>query len=125
MSEITGWLSLKNGDTYFSLYFPTQGWLAAEMVQYLDEILTAPTRETAILKLLGFTLGITTESPRRRAGHWVLVDLDEHLMETNSELIRLAIDQAPPPENSPYTRLGLRRIHEVLDRFDFTVKLYK
>jgi len=125
MSATTGWLSVKSGDAYFTLYFPNNGWLAAEMVQYLDEVLQAPQREPAILKLLGYTLDITAKSPRRKSGHWIVADLDNLIMETNSDLIRLAVDQAPPPANSPYTNLGLRRIHEMLDRFDFTVKLYK
>jgi hypothetical protein len=125
MSPTTGLLALKTGGKHYSLSFPSHGWLAAEMIQYLEDILGAEHKETAILKLLGFTLHISLEAPPRRVHHWVVVDLDQRVLESNCDLVRLAVDQKQPPPDSPYNPMSLRRIHSVLDRHNFTVKLYR
>ncbi|MDA2935251.1 hypothetical protein MYX82_13060, partial [Acidobacteria bacterium AH-259-D05] len=52
----------------YILYFPHHGWLAADMAQYLDDILAAEDRQIAILKLLGYTMEINKEKPSRRSG---------------------------------------------------------
>lgn len=122
---ITGLLSFKSGPRWLTLHFIDQGWLAADMVQYLDEVLEAVDRDARILKLLGFTMAITAREPRRKADHWVLVDVEKRLLETNSDLIRRAIDRNPPEPDSPWSELAMKRIHAVLDRYDFTVKLYR
>ncbi len=120
-----GLFSVKEGRLYFSLAFQDLGWLAADLVQYLDDILESKRREAAILRLLGMTLQITPAKPERRGEHWVIVDLEERQIETNSEMLRLAINQKPPPPESPYSQLAMQRIHRVLDRYDFTVEIYK
>ncbi len=95
------------------------------MVQYLDEVLESATPDAALLKLMGFTMRILPRRPRRRRRvHWVEVDLQERVLETNSELIRKAVKGQEPEPHEPYSALSMRRIHEVLDRYDFTVKLH-
>lgn len=125
MSAATGALSLKLGSCYYALYFPHHGWLAAELVQYLEEIYAAEEPAVQILRLLGYTLEIRRESLPRAADHWVEVDLEERKLVTNSELIRKAVYQEPPEPSDPYLPATLRRLREVLDRYDFTVELVR
>jgi hypothetical protein len=56
----TGSLTIKYRDFYYSLFFAQNGWLAAELLQYLDDVIRAADPEVAILKLLGYTMQITT-----------------------------------------------------------------
>lgn len=121
---VTGSVTFKQGARYYSLHFPSHGWMAADLVQYVDDVLRADNREIAILKLLGYTLEMGDRSPSRKADHWVEVDLENRVVATNSELIRKAVDQAPRKEEEPYSPAALRRLYEVLDEFDFTVELF-
>ena len=91
--SITGSISLKHGPLLGTLHFRDHGWLAADIAQYLGEILTAEDREIAILKLLGYTMEIRKEWPPRKSTHWVEIDLDNRVLTTNSELIRKAVNQ--------------------------------
>lgn len=96
--------------------------MAADIVQYIDEILNAEERQIAILKLLGYTMQVEKKTPARKADHWVELDLENHIITTNSDLLRKAVDRLPAAPDDPYSPIALRRIHEVLDRYDFTVK---
>ncbi len=99
--------------------------MAAELVGFLDEVCRSKQPPLALFKLLGYSVQMSEQRPpRSRKRHWVEVDLQARLLETNSPLIRRAVDQLPPEEDAPYGALSLRRIHDVLDRYDFTVKLY-
>ncbi len=122
-----GLFSLKEGSFYYSLHFQDLGWMAADLVQYLGDILEASgtRRQAALLKLLGMTLRITHEEPERQGQHWVVVDLEARQLDTNSEMLRLAVAREDPPPDSPYNAPAMRRIYEVLDRHDFTVNLYR
>ncbi len=121
----TGLFSVKEGANYYTLEFRDLGWMAADLVQYLDDLLKSRRRQAEILKLLGMTMRISPQEPPRAGTHWVVVHLNERRVQTNSEMIRLAVEQQPPPEESPYSPLALRRIYEVLDRYDFTVEFYQ
>lgn len=123
MDTVTGSISFKIEERFYTLQFPQRGWLAADLVQYLDDVLRASNPEIAVLKLLGYTLQISTEPPSRLAHHWVEIDLGERLLTTNSDLLRKAVDRIPPSEEDPYSPLALRYVYEALDRNDFTVKL--
>ncbi|RPI26572.1 MAG: hypothetical protein EHM61_11370 [Acidobacteria bacterium] len=125
MESETGLLTIKYGDFHYSLSFSRNGWLAAELVQYLDEVIEAGDTRVAILKLLGYTMLISRERPERIADHWIEVDLAARELTTNSEVVRQAVEQEPPTEGQPYGPLALRRIHAVLDKYDFTVRLKK
>ncbi len=96
--------------------------MAAELLQYLDEVITAADPEVAILKLLGYTMIIGKESPPRQADHWVEVDLAGRELTTNSPVVRQAVDQEPVKEGQPYGSLTLKRLYRVLDQSDFTVR---
>ncbi len=122
MESETGSLTIKYRDSYYSLFFARNGWLAAELVQYLDEVIAAADPEVAILKLLGYTMRISREKPPRQAGHWVEVDLAARELTTNSEVVRQAVDQEPVREDQPYGSLTLKRLYRVLDQHDFTVR---
>jgi hypothetical protein len=121
--SITGCITLKHGPLYYFLRFPNNGWLAADLAQYLGDILAAGNREIPILKLLGYTMEIGNEWPRRESTHWVEVDLDHCVLTTNSDLIRKAVDQIAPSPGDPYSAGVLKRLHQVLDEHDFTVEL--
>ena len=118
----TGSLSLKWEGTWYTLIFPRNGWLAVDLLRYLDDVLEAADPATAILKLLGYTLRIGVGPPRRRATHWVEVDLARRRLTTNSNLVRRAVDRAPAATDPPRM---LEKIHAVLDRYDFTVVLHR
>lgn len=118
----TGSLSFRLERTWYSLRFPRNGWLAVDLLRYLDDVLEASDPATAILKLLGYTLQIGSDPPRRRASHWVEVDLAQRRLATNSGLVRRAVDRTPAPADPQRT---LEKIHGVLDRYDFTVVLHR
>ena len=99
--------------------------MAAEMVQFLDDLYGADTLEVGILKLLGYTLQMTEQPPRRSADHWVELDLDNLVLKTNSDLIRKAVRKESPKPDEVYWGPALRRIYTALDVRDFTVKLYR
>ena len=106
--------------------FSQNGWLAADMVQYVDEILAAEDQKIAILKLLGYTMQVGSSSPaRRRTDHWVEIDIDRRILTTNSGLLRKAVERSPVDPEEPYSPVALRRIYDVLDQYDFTVKFRK
>ncbi len=115
-------MTIKYRDSYYSLFFAQNGWLAAELLQFLDDVVAAADPEVAILKLLGYTMKIGRESPPRQADHWVEVDLAAHELTTNSPVVRQAVDQQPVKEGQPYGSLTLKRIYRVLDQYDFTVR---
>ncbi len=117
----TGSLGFRLEGAWYTLTFPRNGWLAVDLLRYLDDILEASDPATAVLKLLGYTLQIGGDRPRRTATHWVEVDLAARQLTTNSGLVRRAVDRTPAPADPLRT---LERVHEVLDRFDFTVVLY-
>jgi len=123
-SSVTGTLSLKHGKTFFSVCFEENGWIAAEMVQFLDDLYSADTLEVGILKLLGYTLQISEQFPRRSANHWVELNLDNRILETNSDLIRVAVRRESPEGDEAYWGPALKRIHAVLHAHNFTVRLY-
>ncbi len=118
----TGSLSFQLEGTWYTLIFPRNGWLAVDLLRYLDDVLDAADPATAILKLLGYTLQIGVDPPRRRGTHWLEVDLARRRLTTNSGLVRRAVDRTPTPEDPHRT---LEKIHGVLDRFDFTVVLHR
>lgn len=122
MESETGSLTIKYRDSYYSLFFAQNGWLAAELLQYLDEVIAAADTEVAILKLLGYTMTIGRESPPREADHWVEVDVAARELTTNSALVRQAVDQQPVQEGQPFGALTLKRLYRVLDQYDFTVR---
>lgn len=125
-SATTGSLTIKYRDVYYSLPFLHNGWLAGDLLQYVDEVITAEDPRIAILKLLGYTMLQSAERPPRSADHWVEVDVAKREIVTNSEFVRRAVDQeVPDPDKSPYSPVALRRLHEVLDRFNFTVRFRK
>jgi hypothetical protein len=96
--------------------------LAAELVQYLDDVVGAADPEVAILKLLGYTMNIGRKNPPRQADHWVEIDLSARELTTNSPVLRQAVDQHPIQEGQPYGSLTLKRLYRVLDDYDFTVR---
>lgn len=122
MESQTGSLTIKYRDSYYSLFFGRNGWLAVELLQYLDEVITATQPEVAILKLLGYTMTIGDENPPREADHWVEVDLARRELATNSPVVLQAVDQQPVKEGQPYGSLTLKRLYRVLDQYDFTVR---
>ena len=118
----TGSLGLKWEGTWYTLTIPRNGWLAVDLLRYLDDVLEAADPATAILKLLGYTLQIRGGPPPRRATHWVEVDLAPRRLTTNSNLVRRAVDRTPAATDPPRM---LEKIHAVLDRYDFTVVLHR
>jgi len=123
--QMSGSISIKLSGRYYSLVFPKNGWLAAELVQYLGDVIESPEPEVGVLKLLGYTMEIQNSRPERKAADWVEVDLEKRELITNSELIRKAVDQVEPTGEEPFNAPALRRIHSLLDRYDFTVRIRK
>ena len=121
--QISGSISIKVGDRYYSLGLPTDGWLAAELVQYVGDVIESPDPDVAVLKLLGYTMEISPHGPSRGADHWVEIDLAKRELVTNSELIRKAVDREEPTEAEPYGSPALRRIYSFLDQYNFTVRV--
>jgi hypothetical protein len=123
MATVTGTLCIKHEEIFYSAHFEQNGWVAAELIQYLDDLYRAETVKVGILKLLGYTLQMTEEPPSRKADHWIEVDLGARTLTTNSTVIRKAVKQEAPSEDEPYWGPTLERIYAVLDGRDFTVKL--
>jgi len=121
----SGYLSLRTAQVYHTLYFQQRGWLAVDLVQHLDDVLKSDERQGAVLKLLGFTLQLSPNPPGPQGTHWIIVDLDDRVMKTNSPYIRLAVSGGSAPDDLPFSERTLPRIHRVLDRFDFTVELFQ
>lgn len=123
--KATGTLSIFCDRLFYTQRFVGQPWIAAQLVQFLDEVIESSDRPTALLKLLGYTMIVSPDRPPRSPAHlWITVNLEERLLETNAAMIREAVDQVPAAADRPYTTAALRRIHSVLDRYDFTVKLF-
>lgn len=123
MASVTGSISLKQGSRYYTLRFLRRGWLAAEFLQFLDDVLEAENREVAILKLLGYTLEISPKRPGRWAQVWVEVDLEKRILVTNADLVRQAVGRETLDAHGAAASPAPVRIHRLLDRFDFTVRL--
>ena len=123
MEPVTGTLSIKYGDRFYSVKFEENGWIAAELVQYLDDVYRADSIEVGILKLLGYTLHMTEAHPLRKADHWVEIEIENRTLSTNSELIRKGVKQETSTNDEPYWEPALKRIYVVLDGLDYTVKL--
>ena len=121
----SGYLSLRTAQVYHTLHFQERGWLAVDLVQHLDDVLKSDERQGAVLKLLGFTLQLTPDPPGPQGTHWIIVDLDDRVLKTNSQYIRLAVSGGSAPHDLPFPGRTLQRIHRVLDRFDFTVALFE
>jgi hypothetical protein len=122
--KLTGSITIKWGSLYYTLRFGHHGWLAGELVQYLDDVIQAEDQQVAILKLLGYTMEIAHDPPVRQANHWVEIQLEEKTLSTNSAFLIKAVDQVPPGPDDPFSAAALQRVHEVLDRHDFEVILY-
>lgn len=99
--------------------------MAAELIQYLDDVYNSESAEVGLLKLLGFNLKLSEGHPRRDAGEWVEVDLENRVLATNSRLIRCAVNRLTPGPEDTFSEYALRRIHTVLDSLDFKVELYR
>lgn len=125
MSIITGSLAIHWAGKWYVLQIPENGWIAAELVQFLEEAHQTKDPRNAILKLLGYTLLIAKEAPPRSASHWVEVDLEKRELSTNSELIRKAVKKQPPCTEDPFSEVGLERIYRYLDTYDYSVDLYR
>lgn len=125
MAPTTGSLTIRHAEVNYTLLFADNGWMAAEMVQHIPGILATTEPEAAILRLLGYTMEISLEAPRRGADHWVEVALDERVLETNSDLIRKAVRGRRPDPEDPFAGFSLKRVHDALDQLDFTVRLVR
>lgn len=121
---VTGSLSFRCKGRCYSLILQDRGWLAVELLRYLDEVLGSDQQPAAILKLLGLTMEVGSQPPPRDAHHWIEVDLDARRLASNSNLVRKAVKRQPPDRDDPVTTTTLERIYTVLDRFDFTAELY-
>lgn len=124
MNRVTGSITLKNEGVFYTLFFHNNGWVAAEMVQHLDQLYGKQGVKAGIVKLLGYTLEVNRAAPSRSAHHWVEVDVEARALATNSDLIRRAVKQEEPAPDAPYLALSLRSIYDVLDALDYTVELY-
>lgn len=121
---VEGRLSIRLGDTWYSLEFPTQGWLSVILLQFLDEVYAAKDPREAVLRWLGYTLEIRRDPPPRLASHWVEVDYDRRVVESNSPVLRAAVGRGDAGgEAIPWSEADLRRVYRTLDRLDFTVRL--
>lgn len=125
MKPETGSISFRIAGAFYTQHFSQNGWIAAEMVQYLGDIYASSDPKVGVLKLLGYTLEMGPSAPDRESDHWVEVDLDSRTVETNSEVIRRSVKREDPPEDAPYGAYSLKRIYEALDSRDFTVRLFK
>jgi hypothetical protein len=125
MSQVTGSLAIRCAENWYIIQVDSNGWIAAELVQFLEDAHHTQDPRNAILKLLGYTMLIAGEPPPRRADHWVEVDLENRRLSTNSELIRKAVKQTPPSSEDPFHDGALDRIYRYLDTYDYSVDLYK
>jgi hypothetical protein len=124
VQQVTGSFTVKKGPLFYCLRFPSKGWVAAEMVQFIDDLLRASNPQTAIIKYLGFTTEISEKRPARTANHWIEVDLDKRILETNSEMIRTAVSGELELLEDEVEAFSARRIFEALDENNFTVRLF-
>ena len=125
MSQVTGSLAIRFAGSWYILQAESDGWIAAELVQFLEDAHRMQDPRNAILKLLGYTMLIAKEPPPRRADHWVEVDLENRRLSTNSELIRKAVKRTPSSGEDAYHDAALERIFRYLDSYDYSVDLYK
>lgn len=125
MAPVTGSLSFRLADTNYTLQFPDRGWLAIEMLRFIDEILEAPEPRVEVLKLLGLAVEISREAPVRTARHWIEVDLDRKRLISNSDWIRAAVRRKVLAEDDPVSPLTLEKIYRNLDLHDFSVELHR
>lgn len=125
MEPQTGSLTIRYGDLYYTLLLSEEGWLAADLAQYIDEIVEATQPEVAILKLLGYTMQMSKARPERSSDHWVEIDIAKRELVTNSAMVRKAVDQEAPAPDEPYSPVAMKHLYETLDRYDFTVRLRK
>jgi hypothetical protein len=125
MSQVTGSLAIRCAENWYIIQADSNGWIAAELVQFLEDAHQTQNPKNVILKLLGYTMLIAAEPPPRRADHWVEVDLESRRLSTNSELIRKAVKQTPPSSEDPFHDVTLDRIYRYLDTYDYSVDLYK
>jgi len=120
-----GTISIRHDDNWFVRRFFRHGWRAAELLVNLDEVYRAEDPRIGILKVLGYTMEIESETPPRDSEHWLEVDLQKRSLATNSPLVRLAVGKQPPGEETLYPEFLLKQIFSVLDRLDFRVELYR
>jgi hypothetical protein len=125
MEAITGSISIEYQNQHYTLFMVEQGWLVAELLQFLDDIYRAEDPRIAILKQMGLAIHVSSETPPRSAHHWIELDLENHRLSTNSDLIRKAVKRRRPFRKDPYYPPVLERIYRVLDDLDFEVHLYK
>ncbi|GAB4249420.1 MAG: hypothetical protein Kow00109_25480 [Acidobacteriota bacterium] len=120
-----GRLSIRLGDTWYSLEFPTQGWLSVILLQFLDEVYAAKDPREAVIRWLGYTLQIGRERPPRSGSHWVEVDFAARVVESNSPVLRAVVGRGGRKVEAatPWSETDLRRVYRTLDRLDFTVRL--
>jgi len=117
----SGSLSIRIDDTWFCLEFPQRGWISVILLQFLDDVMAADDRRTAVLRLLGYTLQLRSEPLPRWTEHWVEVDLSQRRLETNSSMMRAVVGRGG--RQGPWSPEDLRRVHQTLDALDFTVRL--
>ncbi|MEJ2081353.1 MAG: hypothetical protein P8Y94_04070 [Acidobacteriota bacterium] len=123
MPPVTGSLTLEYGATFYTLFMSHDGWVVADLLEYLDDVYRAKDPKIGILKLLGYTMIISEEAPPRTAVHWIEVDVESHTLATNSQVVRKAVKQEPAAVDDPFRQPVLDRIYATLDRLDFTVEL--
>lgn len=125
MSSVTGSLTIHYANHFYTLLMAHHGWFVADLLQYLDDVYRAEDPRIPILKLLGYTMTISSDAPPRRAEHWIEVNVEQHSLITNSEVVRRAVRQQPARDDDPFHQGALDRIYATLDRLDFTVELVK
>jgi len=125
MEAVTGSISIQHQNQFYSLIIPDQGWMVADLLQFLDDIYRAEDPRIAILKQLGLAIQISSAAPPRKADHWIEIDLENRRLSTNSDLVRKAVKRRKPARRDPYYPRALERIYNVLDSLDFEVHLYK
>lgn len=123
IQPVSGSFTVKKGELYYCLRFHTNGWVAAEMIQFIDDLLRSQHPERSIIKYLGFTAEVTRKPAGRQAEIWVEVDLDQKVLETNSEMIRKTVVDGPDSFEDEVDAFSARQIFETLDRNDFTVRV--
>lgn len=125
MEAVTGSISIGFQHQHYTLLMLEQGWLVADLLQFLDDIYRAEDPRIAILRQMGLAIHVSAEPPPRSAHHWIELDLESHRLSTNSDLIRKAVKRRKPSRKDPYYPPVLERIYRVLDDLDFEVHLYK
>lgn len=123
MPPVTGSLTLEYAATFYTFFMSHDGWVVADLLEYLDDVYRAKDPRIGILKLLGYTMIISQEVPPRTAQHWIEVHVEARTLATNSEAVRKAVKREPAQPNDPFRQDVLDRIYASLDRLDFTVEL--